>query len=233
MRRHPKPGEKLPESQVVSLNTEFLFDNQWNACLNNGESVRLFDWFEFLHRKDSIREGYYLKSTPEMRDIRRKTVVCGYCGKQKLAPFGPAVEGKIFCDSCLGSLYLRDTELHLLRMLPVCDSFVLKRQYLSKEEKSRIVPQYVEAQLRGNEEENTKAHTKVCEEHTKTVNTANIKREGFCWLLRNGISVKNVFFQSSTHTFQFGSLRPLGESVKSKLVGILSKHGFPFKYEIK
>jgi hypothetical protein len=100
------------ETGIIELETEFLFENQWNSNVG-----RVFDWYEeavFDSRgkeRKNIKRGHYLEITPEMAEIRRNTLKCGYTGQQF-----PAAKGYIFneTENALGSPYLKESELHAL-----------------------------------------------------------------------------------------------------------------------
>lgn len=115
-------GRKL-DGQTITLETAHLFNNQWNTGPIEGvtnEGLRVFDWAQdalFDYRGDpnrTIKQGYYLDQTPEMREIRRNTVACGYCAKQE-----PAAKGYVFCPHCLDFEFLKEADLPMTRMLPV------------------------------------------------------------------------------------------------------------------
>lgn len=76
------------DGQQVELETKFLFSDQWNTAPIPGE----------------------------MRETRRNTLKCGYCGAME-----PAQKGYVFCPHCLDSVYLKMEDLALLRMVPVED----------------------------------------------------------------------------------------------------------------
>lgn len=80
------------DGQTITLEANHLFDNQWNSAPIAGISetgLRVFDWAQdvfFTHcgqENRTIKQGYYLEQTAEMREIRRNTSACGYCGKQE------------------------------------------------------------------------------------------------------------------------------------------------------
>jgi hypothetical protein len=87
---------------TIELETDFLFYNQWNTVAGTFGSAngwRVFDWAEDAfpnHRRENIKRGHWLEQTEEMKEIRRKTLKCGYCGA-----FHPHDSGKVFCDRCL------------------------------------------------------------------------------------------------------------------------------------
>jgi len=127
------PPSDLEDGAILELETEFLFDNQWNT-----KGLRVFDWAEGLFPNKNIKEGCYLEINDEMIHIRNTTLKCQYCGKQKTC------EESGFCDSCLGSPLLKKKDLHLLRMLPI--SHTKPQKDLSKKELAFILPKYTHCQ---------------------------------------------------------------------------------------
>lgn len=67
---------------VVELDTEYVFDDQWNTTCG----LRLFDWAEAGYDNKFIHEGYYLDLTQEMYDIRKNTYKCSFCGESSQDP---------------------------------------------------------------------------------------------------------------------------------------------------
>lgn len=205
----------------VELEENCLFENQWNC-----EQGRVFDWFEEyqIHNK-KIKRGHYLDITPEMAEIRANTCKCGYCGKMEYKAFGKIHEG------CFSSPYLKEEEIYLCRMMPV--DFKGKRLPLSDEEKEIIIPKYIDAQTKGNDERSLARLAKMREDLKKdldsTIANAKTKFDGMTWLMDNGVNIENVIYYSHTNTFSFGWRSPLSESVKSRILDIISE--FPFEYE--
>jgi hypothetical protein len=224
-------GAEFWESSV-DLETVHLFENQWNS-----DKGRVFDWFlqsnAAPHSPDSsrrnIRRGHYLVQTPEMREIRRNTNACGYCGKQEAA-----ARGLVFCDKCLSSPYLQEKDLHMLRMRAVDEKRPdMQWPPLTDAEKAYLLPLWREAQLRGNGERTQSAiQKKRAEKHAKAIAAANAERDGYTWLLDRGFNPENVIFYSHSGKFCFGwRSNGLDESMTSAVLEFISE--FPFPYTIK
>lgn len=218
---------------AVELETEHLFDNQWNATATDGMSehgLRLFNWAECEYPNRDIKEGYWLDQTDEMREILRNTHKCGYCGKQE-----PAPKGYVFCPHCAGSAYLTGDQLHLTRMRPVSDTG--GRAKLSAAERAHLLPIYREAQLRGQGERSIAAakaaRAEIEKEYRAAVQKAESEYKGFSWLLDHGLQavVDNAIYYSHTGRFGFGWRQGVSESVESALLDALSE--FPLPYDIK
>lgn len=219
--------------ETIELETDFLFDNQWNSgpTKTNEKGLRVFDWAEtiFFHNRN-IKIGMYLDITPEMTAIRENTLTCGYCGK-----FYEKDTAPVFCEKCLDSEYLKEDNLYLLRLLPVSKSFNGERPQLTNEEKAVLLPQYVIRQTIGNDSRNAQKLKKQREkiEHDYQVDMSALKDEhdGLLWLMDHNVNIDNVIYYSHTGKFCFGWRTPLSTNIKSKLLDVLTE--FPYDYELK
>lgn len=218
------------DEKTVTLETDRLFNNQWNSDFG-----RVFD---FTLQTDSspwakgsaprgIRRGYYLEQTEAMREIRRNTNACGYCGHQE-----SAARGAVFCGKCLGSPYLKTEDLHLLRMRAIDDDTI--RAELTEAELSYLLPLYKVEQLKLNKAKGEKARAAVLEK----VRIAEMERDGIFWLTERGISVENVIFYSTSFGvgrgyFCFGWRdKGVSEEVASQILEFISEFPFPYKIQI-
>lgn len=213
------------DSPDIELETSCLFSNQWNTACGK----RVFDWYEAIYPNRKIKEGHYLEITDEMRAIRQTTLVCGYCGRNY--PNGTA---GTFCKSCLDSEYLKETDLHLLRLLPVAYKFS-DRDPLTDTERVELLPQYVARQTIGNDSRAVKAKLRtrqnVEKKYCEKRDANESEYAGMVWLLDRNINTENCIYYSHTGKFCFGWRNPVSASVKSALLDILVE--FPFEYEIK
>lgn len=225
------------DGQEIELETECLFDNQWNTAPIAGHSengLRVFDWAQdaAVLIPANIKQGHYLEQTDEMREVRRNTDKCGYCGKQE-----PAAKGYVFCPHCIGSQFLTVKDLPMTRMRPVCDSGPRRKESapLTEAEKAYLLPLYREAQLHGNTERDkariAKERKDIAAKFEKAVRVATEERDGYTWLMDHGIRTDNVIYYSHTETFSFGWRTPIDAELETELLGELE--GFPFAYEIK
>jgi len=66
----------------IELETEFLFENQWNtAAVKTSETgLRVFDWSEAIYPNKDVREGQWLEQTQEMLAVRMDNLKCWWCG---------------------------------------------------------------------------------------------------------------------------------------------------------
>lgn len=230
---HFTPFTKI-DGREIELDVNHLFSNQWNTAPISGFSekgYRVFDWAEDypINFPKNIKRGHYLEQTDEMANIRAETAACGYCGKQE-----PVLKGLKFCPHCIGSEYLKEGELHLLRMIPT-SAHNTKRAELTTEEKAELLPLYVVAQTSAttarNKAKMEKARIDIEKTYKAAIEKAKTEYDGFSWLLENGFPTDNVIFYSHTRRFSFGWRQPVGAAVLSRLLDIIAE--FPFPYEIK
>lgn len=227
-----KPNDRTRmRSGTIYIETDCLFSNQWNTSSDSpvNPDCRVFDWYEGIYPNKDIKEGHYTVITDEFRQLLDNVYKCGYCGSYHWAQ-----KGLVFCDQCLGSEYLSEDLLHLLRLRPV--SMDNKdRAKLSEAEKGYLLPLYVKAQTEG---ANTRAGQRLAKQRKdvisnaeKTIDNATIEREGFLWLLDHNINIDNCIYYNHTGKFSFGWRQPVSDSVRDKLLDVISE--FPFPYEIK
>lgn len=219
-----------PERDVV-INTEHVFGNQWNTQPDqySDKGWRVFNWF--LHYQEfQERRGHYLVITDEMREVCRLTYKCGYCGA---AYWGEDMEGQ-FCHMCLGSEYLEQEKLYMLRLAPVgFDSSV--RKYwppLTEAEASFLIPLYIRRQTVTTEKKALAKRQRVLEKFEQESRSCLMERDGFLWLLDHGISTENVIYHATNGgVFCFGWLKPLSPAVRAELS--VKLQGFPFTYKFE
>ncbi len=217
----------------VELETEHLFSDQWNTAPIDGISdngLRVFDWAEdyLIDFRKTLKRGHYLVITDEMREIRRNTHECGYCGAQE-----PAQKGYVFCPHCLSSGSLTKDQLFILRMKSVDDKS--NRAPLSDAESAHLIPLWKDAQIFGNTERakarTAKMRQQIETDYKKAVSEAETEYKGFSWLMDQGLSVDNVIYYSHTNTFCFGWRQPIDAELLSTILDVISE--FPFRYGIK
>lgn len=215
---------EVPEGEV-EFELAYIFSNQWNTT----SGFRVFDWYEGIVPNPSIKRGYYLEITDEMREVRRNTNSCGYCGHQEAAQ-----RGLVFCDRCLDSPYLKAEELHLLRMLPVALHFPT-RDPLTDAEREHLMPEYVRRQTTGADSRNAQKLAKqrrdIRQKFEKKTENAKAEHDGLIWLMDRGFDVDNVIYYDHVGRFAFGWRSPVSDEVAQKLLEVVSE--FPFPYEIK
>lgn len=233
-------GRKF-DGQTITLETAHLFNNQWNTGPIEGvtnEGLRVFDWAQdalFDYRGDpnrTIKQGYYLDQTPEMREIRRNTVACGYCAKQE-----PAAKGYVFCPHCLDFEFLKEADLPMTRMLPVeVDRFKTALEPLTEAEAAHLLPLYRHAQMHGSTERGkdrlAKRRQAVETSFRKETAAAKEKHDAAVWILDHIPGMfDNWIFYDHTGKHSFGWRSPLDAAQVSALLDVITE--FPFGYEIK
>lgn len=224
------------DGQPVELETKHLFSNQWNT-----PTLRVFDWAlcsdelglqsSAENAPQGIKRGHYLEQTDEMREIRRNTNVCGYCGHQE-----PAARGLVFCDRCRGSEYLKSSELHLTRMRSVDAGYDYRSPALSEAEKAHLLPLYREAQTHGLTEREKASRAKdradIIETYAKATTKAKTEHDAKLWLLDHGIPSRHVIYYWHTGRFCFGWRgNGLDPEIVADILDVISEFRWP--YDIK
>lgn len=217
--------EFVPEDGPIYLETAHIFGNQWNTT----DGRRVFDWHEDIFPNKNVKRGHYLEITPEMVAVRKETFKCGYCGHNF---HGLHNAGK-FCPDCLGSEYLKEVQIHLLRVMP-CDRDY-KRAPLTPDERAALLPIYTQKQTTDTSARAMKRKEKIRADVIKEAETdtknAVMKRDGFLWMLDRNINTENVIFYDHTQTFCAGWRTPLTGDTLMEFKHLMK--GFPFKIEYK
>lgn len=236
---------KMPDGMVIELETDFLFDNQWNTAPIDGFSekgFRVFDWAEDARHRDAlgngarpnIRRGHWLEQTDEMREIRRNTNKCGYCGRNE-----PAAKGYVFCPHCIDSEYLKEGDLHMLRMVAI-DQLHLPsdtiRPALTDAEREHLIPIYKKAQKEGATARGiariASLRKKTADDYAKTLAEAKAKHDGALWLIDNAPwLIENWIYYSHTGRHCFGWRRKLTKEEAASAAADLA--GFPADYYLE
>lgn len=229
---HATVGRKL-QGHTLTLETKHVFNNQWNTAPIEGLSdkgLRVFDWAQDYRPAGSktLKQGYWLTQTDEMSAVRRDTAACGYCGNQE-----PASTCDDFCTKCAGSAYLDAEELNLTRMQTVDNTAA--RGPLTDEERARLLPRMVAAQLFTRNEAAAKAQAAavaaVNEKARAAIAKAEHEKTGMLWLLERGFNLDNVIYYPHTGRFCFGWRKALGPDLESALLDVISEFGHA--YDIK
>jgi hypothetical protein len=217
--------EFVKEDAPIWLETEHLFNNQWNST----DGRRVFEWHEDIFPNKDVKRGHYLTITPEMIAVREETFKCGYCGKN----YHGLHNAGAFCPACLDSEYLKPDQIHLLRVMPC--NWDGTRAELTPTEHAEIHPLYVKRQTTGND---SRAAKRIAEKRAdatkdaeKAIRNATNERDGFLWMLDHNVKTDNVIYYSHTETFCIGWRTPTSPEVRKEFERLLK--GFPFKVEYK
>lgn len=209
---------KSTNGKVIELETDHLFPNQWNA---KDPSLRLFNWAEYRWPNRSLKEGYWLEQTDEMRAVLENTAKCGYCGH--IEPVGQHK----FCPKCIGSLYLNEGSLHLTRMVPVKDTDK-NREPLTEQERAERLPLMQSAQTVTLTEVQAKhrerQYKRVNDQYYKSIGLATIKQQDSLWMLDRGINIDEAIYYDHVSRWEFGWRSPIevtvAQTLKEKLKGL-------------
>lgn len=216
----------------VVLETEHLFGDQWNTQADEYTTTgfRVHNWYEdyIALERSGIHKGHYLVINQDMIDLLAKSYRCYYCGAQY---YGEGNKG-LFCSKCLGSEYLKVKDFPLLR-LSLLSITRMREDFpaLTDEEMAEMMPLYVERQTAANEEKAKKILAETRDKHIAKMASATMEYQGFIWLLDKGIDTRNIIFYSHTKKFNIGWMHPLEDSVKAKILELLSE--FPYEYEFE
>lgn len=218
----------------VEIDPTFLFDNQWNTA-NSGLSrgYRVFDWVRHIYPDNrNLMKGYWLEVTDDMVSARDMTLKCRYCGHH----YGPHVEAKpstpepllheghSFCAVCLGSSYLNEGDIPLLRLRPVSDEG--SSTPLLPAELEWLRPKYIAAQLDGRENKRI-AELEECRRRAEAkLRTATMEYDGMKMLLDADINTDNCIYHGHIPEFRFGWRQPLAPCVADALRTKLTEIGF-------
>lgn len=218
------------DGQPVELETEYLFDNQWNSAplATSEQGLRLMDWTEPIYPNRHIHRGYWLEQTEEMKQARANRLKCGYCGKQ----YDRGTEPGEFCTACQDSPYLKESELHLLRLQSILED---NRPPLTEKESAALLKSYTRAQTIGKKSRAVQAYEKEGEEiekeYRETIAKAKAEYLGKKWLHSRRVPLDNCIYYSHTGRFCFGWRSPLAPSVAAAL-GKRLLH-FPYPFDLK
>ena len=219
---------------VYHVELDTVFSNQYNTA----EGFRVFEKCSCLSTPSMKKlQGYYIsEGIDKIREYQKDLKVCGYCGKQYYKT------EQTVCDKCLGREYLKENEIHLLKLVNVEESFNYNRKLTGKVYKDTLI-KYKDAQGLGkiNRKKALKSKNRknvaslLPEAKTKSkelIEEAKTKTAAYTWLLDNGLNIlNNVIYYTHTKRFCFGWLNPVDETTKSKLLDTLCE--FPFDYDIK
>jgi hypothetical protein len=212
-----------PSEQVIEEN--YLFDNQYNTV----EGCRIFNWYEAYNSQNrDSKYGYYLTGDLEaLKQAKERQLNCGYCGKRysALEALGSKL---VFCNACLGSEFLKESELHLLRLKAVSDKS--DRQELSEAEKKELLAIFHQEQKKAHKLRIAKRLEDDRNRLKKELESLKLQSDFYSKMLDFGVYEKPIYY-SHINSFVFNWQEKMA---KSEIMLLQKKlKNFPFDYSIK
>lgn len=225
----------IKDDKVITLDTQHLFNNQWNTADHEGETGhRVFD-FRLYYPRNHFMTGYWLEQSDAMKEIRAKNFHCGYCGKMYYLP------DHQFCLSCLGSEYLKEDELYLLRLTPInVDRFsrsAIKGKAIPGDTLKAIPADLLTAY---HERQKVARHARL--EKRKTDKLVDLQKEreekeiefnGMKFLIDLDLDFDNVIYYRHTERFGFGWREKIDSEIAQSLRDKLKEEKFPYPFDIE
>lgn len=213
------------DGQEIYLQTEStvgVHENQLNAIFSDGKSRRVFDLSDSSigPQSNHVRTVTWFDLPPALVALRNSTLRCGYCGKDEAAD-----SGKVFCDKCPGSEYLKPDDFKLLRLMPI--SFRGDRPEITEAERAAILPAYQAGRLALGARRKAAKVAQIAAQHEN----AERELEGFTFFWDRGVDTENLIYYGSTKGFCFGWRKPLTDAEAAEVLAVISE--FRFRYEIK
>lgn len=211
--------------EIIKLETEHLFNNQWNTTATETSEIglRVFDWSEPIYPNRKIKEGMYLDQTHEMISIKKETYKCNYCGKNYHNP------KHTFCNNCLGSEFLTPDNLQLLALTPICKEYRDNKEPIIIPES--LIKEYNERQKLSRTARLKKQQDNKLAAIQSDIESSKIEYNAFKWLIDKNMDFDNVIYYSHSKEFCFGWRNSLNDSDKAKLKESLKE--FPYPYKLK
>lgn len=217
------PRDKYEDA---TLDQSTIFDNQFNTI----EGERVFDWNEPIFENRNIRMGYYISlSTKQAIDAYRSTMVkCSFCGHKEQK------SEKVFCDKCLGSQYLKESELHLTRLVSVLTPCSERGKNLSISPEHREMYRIAQLQqkieyIRQQAERRNKKIVELKETLKKEIEQKTYKCEIQCMVLEAGFDIDNLIYYAHKNEWVWGWNKPLSQEESE----IIRSANLPFDFTIK
>lgn len=216
---------------VIQLETRHVFNDQWNTTVESetNPAIRVYDWYENIEHNANIKQGHYLTINSEMNILRNSVAKCDNCGAMHWLN-----DTLLFCDQCLDSEYLEESQLHRLRLRPISDSDD-EMPPLTHVERGTLIHAYVVAQTVGINSRAVAAKEAQREslekEYKKAMIETETKYNGFIWLMDKHINIQNCIYYSHLNVFCFGFKQAVSPSVRDAILEVIND--FPFPYQIK
>lgn len=207
------------DGKAIELETEYLFNNQWNTAPTetSDKGLRVFDWSEAIYPNKKIKEGMYLDQAEEMQTIRKETYECNYCGAKYNLPT------QQFCDKCLGSEHLTEDNLKLLFLTPVNKEM---RNFDSIVVPDILVNSWKEQQRINRAARIEERKERKLQSLKDDITAAKKEFDAFNWLIQHDIDFDNVIYYKHSDEFCFGWRNPIPQREADKLQHKLNVEGF-------
>lgn len=224
---------KAMNGRQITLETEYLFDNQWNTKPFNGSKNgwRVFDFRLYTYPNKRLKVGHWLEQTDAMKAIRNDNFKCGYCGAMHYRPdeFAKDTLSSKYCMKCIGSEHLKQSELFLLELIPVSK----ERNYKNTEVPNALIQLYNDRQRVTRTARLEKLKKDKLEDLQNEIKEKEIEHDGMKILINHDLDFDNVIYYNHSKTFSFGwrekIVEEIGLSIRDKLIEI----SFPYPFEIQ
>lgn len=220
-------------TEDLYLETDYIFDNQWNGNSDTNKNYRFFDWKLYEFPNKDFKTGYWIEPTYETMDIRGQ-FQCRYCGKLMGYGFGDG-----FHHECLGSRYLKANEIEITSLCRVYEKWAKNRKPVKIP--GHIWKEYTKRQAQTWSNIASKKHItsieNAKEKAEKAIISANIGLEVSNFLIDHDLfdHVDNFIYYNHSNTVTFGwmSSAKYPKEKAEELRNSLEKNKFPFKFSIE
>lgn len=220
-------------TEDVYLETDYIFDDQWNGSSDTNKNYRFFDWRLYEFPNKDMKTGYWIEPTYETMDIRGQ-FQCRYCGKIMGYKFGDG-----FHHECLGSKYLKANELELVSLCRVYDRGTKNKKPVKIP--GHIWKEYTKRQAGFWSDFISKKHItsiKNAEEKIeKDIIRANISLKISEFLVEHELfdHIENFIYYDHKNSVSFGwmSNSKYSKEKAQELRDSLEKNNFPFNFTIE
>ena len=217
--------ETVKRTEVVFLETKFIFDNQWNGSSESLKDYRFFDWLVYEFPNKKIKAGYWIEPTYETADIRGQ-FQCRYCGH-----INGYDKGDGFHHKCLSSPYLKQSELYLPTFARIHSKWNKDPDWSEIDIPDEIKKEYLEKQKEMRRNEFQKQYADFVKSTKKKI--ADKEKELKVWEFLSDhdfLDFKNLIYYSHSETFCFGWRETYSKEEGSALRDMLEIIGFEEKF---
>lgn len=216
---------ELPLKHI--LQEEILFHDQYNTLGVSVDSTekeeiiggyRVHDWYEEYRYASPYKTGYYLTGDiEELNKLKSKFYKCAYCSNSYIGD-----NPNLFCNKCLGNVYLTENDLYTLIMQPMCGEL---RKY-TDEQMQELKNLYRNAQELANCERKRKKLAYLMEQYRIREQELQEKKFVELTLVENNIPIDNLIRYDSG--WVFGWRDPMSqkevEEIQNKLKNLVDSH---------